>query len=337
MTISFRLATFNLENFDVSRAHESEFERRIAVLRPILKDIAADVLCLQEVDAQKASPHGSRQFLALDRLLCGTAYQNYHRATSVRPGSTAPADVHNLVILSRWPIREQRQLHHDIVAKWSWTPPAEGSSSPPSIEIEWDRPLLYAKISLPGEAALHVVNLHLRAPRAVPILNTRKSIGCVSSSCISSRAWAKGQFLAAQRREGQALEARLFVERLFDCEPNALIAVCGDLNSQEHDVPARLLSAMPDEGLENMSRRALAPLGMRVEEAHRFTVVHASRPVLIDHILASPLLAAGCTGVAILNEGLQDEVKAKEPILGSLHAPFVASFALAAGRPKDCS
>jgi hypothetical protein len=153
MTVSFRLATFNLENFDVSRGRETELERRIAVLRPILRDMAADVICLQEVDAQRASPHGQRQFLALDHLLCDTVYQSYHHAASVRPGSAMPANVHNLVILSRWPIREQRQLHHDIVAKWSWTPPAEGSSPSPSIEIEWDRPLLYAKISLPGDAS----------------------------------------------------------------------------------------------------------------------------------------------------------------------------------------
>jgi endonuclease/exonuclease/phosphatase family metal-dependent hydrolase len=323
MTVSFRLATFNLENLDVSRGHENEFERRIAVLRPILKDLAADVLCLQEVDAQKTSPHGSRQFLALDRLLCGTAYQSYHHATSARPGSAMPAAIHNLVILSRWPICEQRQLHHDIVAKWSWTPPAEGSSQPPSIEIEWDRPLLYAKIALPGDVALHVINLHLRAPRAVLIPDASQTVDRVSS-----RAWAEGQFLAAQRREGQALEARLFAERLFDCEPNALIAICGDLNSEEHDMPVRLLTGVSDEDAEYMSQRVLMPLGMRVEGPHRFTVLHAKRPVLIDHILASRALAIGCTGVAILNEGLQDEVKAKEPILGSLHAPLIASFAL---------
>jgi len=323
MSTSFRLATFNLENLDVSRRHENEFEHRIVVLRPILKEIAADVLCLQEVDAQKTSPHGSRQFLALERLLSDTAYQNYYQAISVRPGSAMPADIHNLVILSRWPISEQRQLHHDIVAKWRWTPPAEGSSLPPSVEIEWDRPLLYAKISLPGDAALHVINLHLRAPRAVPISERSKSVGCASS-----RTWAEGQFLAAQRREGQALEARLFAESLFDCEPNALIAICGDLNSEEHDMPVRLLTGIPDEDAENMSRRVLIPLGMRVDEAHRFTVVHAKRPVLIDHILASRPLAVGCKGVTILNEGLQDEVKAEEPILGSLRAPLIASFVI---------
>jgi len=144
----------------------------------------------------------------------------------------------------------------------------------------------------------------------------------------SIRTWVEGQFLAAQRREGQALEARLFVESLFDCEPDALIAICGDLNSEEHDMTVRLLTGIPDEDAENMSRRVLIPLGMRVDEAHRFTVVHAKRPMLIDHILASRPLAVGCKGVTILNEGLQDEVKAEEPILGSLHAPVIASFVL---------
>jgi len=321
MTVSFRLATFNVENFDWSRAHETEFVRRMAVLRPILNDLAADVICLQEVDAQKSPPHGARRFLALDRLLCDTAYQSYYRTTSVRPGTNAPADVHNLAILSRWPISEQRQLYHDIVAKWSWTPPAEGSSPPPSIEVMWERPLLYARIAMPNGVALHTVNLHLRAPRAVRIPNKSER-----TACVSSRAWAEGQFIAAQKQEGQALEARLFIERLFDSEPNALIAICGDLNSEVHDAPARLLLGVPDEDTTETSPRKLTPLAARVEEARRFSVIHAGRRVLLDHILASQTLAACCTNVAILNEALQDEVMAEEPILGSLHAPIIASF-----------
>ena len=323
MTVSFGVATFNLENFDWSRAHELEFTRRIAVLRPILNNLAADVICLQEVDAQKSPPHGGRRFLALDRLLCDTAYQSYYRTTSVRPRTNAPADVHNLAILSRWPIDEQRQLYHNIVAKWSWMPPFEGSSPPRSMDVTWERPLLYTKISMPNGAALHVINLHLRAPRAVPVPNKSESNGCVSS-----RAWAEGQFVAAQKREGQALEARLFIEQLFDSEPNALIAVCGDLNSEEHDTPARLLVGIPDEDAAEPSSRKLIPLADRVEEARRFSVVHAGRPVLLDHILASRTLAACCMNVAIMNEGLQDEVMAEELILGSLHAPIIASFDL---------
>jgi len=40
---------------------------------------------------------------------------------------------------------------------------------PRSMDVTWERPLLYTKISMPNGAALHVINLHLRAPRAVPV------------------------------------------------------------------------------------------------------------------------------------------------------------------------
>ena len=322
-TSSFRIATFNLENLDWARGHEIEFERRIAVLRPIMNELAADVVCLQEIDAQRSTSRAARQFLALDRLLCDTVYQKYERVTSVRPGTHAPADVHNLVILSRWPICERRQVHHDIVAKWRWTPPSEDISPSLPIEITWERPLLYAKISMPAGAALHIVNLHLRALRPVPISN---NIDSRRMSTLSTRAWAEGQFIAAQKQGGQALEARLFVERLFDSEPNALIAVCGDLNSEEHDAPARLLKGIPEEHAGELLGRTLTPLITRVEASRRFSVIHAGRPVLLDHILASRTLTACCTNAKILNEGLKDEVLSEEPILASLHAPIIASF-----------
>jgi hypothetical protein len=66
----------------------------------------------------------------------------------------------------------------------------------------------------------------------------------------------------------------------------------------------------------------------RVEPPRRFTVIHAGRPTLIDHLLASPALAAAWRETTILNEGLQDEVYAPEPIDASLHAPVVARFEL---------
>lgn len=327
MAGSLRIATFNIENLDWSPSAEQEFERRLEVLRPLLDELAADVVCLQEVDAQKSPPQAPRRFLALDRLLADSPYAGFHRATSVRPGTAVPADVHNLAILSRWPIIERRQLFHDIVEKWSWTPPSETGAIAAPIEISWDRPLLYARIALPSGAPLHVANLHLRAPRAVPLP------GESEERRRSSRSWAEGQFLAAQKREGQALEARLLVERLFDEAPDPLIALCGDLNADEHDAPTRLLRGAPEEeAVESSSHvlacRTLVSLEMRVAEPSRFTVVHAGRKVLLDHILASRALARVCTNVDIFNDGLQDEVLAQDPILGSLHAPVVASFQL---------
>ncbi len=316
MSAVFRLATFNIENLDWSPAHEDVFARRAAALRPILDALAADVLCLQEVHAQKAKAHAPRLFHALDKLLAGSPYAGFHRATSLRPGSDSPADVHNLAILSRWPILERRQIYHELVPPWRWAPPAEDGVQPEPVEISWDRPLLYACIALPAGAPLHVVNLHLRAPRAVPLASAR-GVG-------SSRSIVEGQFVAAQKREGQALEARLFVDALFDREPQARLAVCGDFNADEHDTPTRLLRARRDE--EAPSSRTLVALEEAVAPQERFSVIHAGRPTLIDHILASPALALACTEVAILNRGLEDEVYAADPIIGSLHAPMVATF-----------
>ena len=182
--------------------------------------------------------------------------------------------------------------------------------------------LLYARIAAPDGAPLHIINLHLRAPRAVPLQEDGATGGG------SSRSFVEGQFLAAQKREGQALEARLFVERLFDADPAARIVVCGDLNSREHDAPMRILRGARDEDTAETMPRILVPLAERVDEARRFSVVHGGRKILLDHILASPALAAACSSVVILNEGLQDEVTAQEPILGSLHAPVMASFVL---------
>ena len=108
------IANINLENLDWSRAHEMEFVRRMAVLRPILNDLAADVICLQEVAAQKPPPQVGRRFLALDRLLCDTAYQSYYRTTSVRPGTK----------------RQSRIFVQQMKTKWgAATPPTAASGS----------------------------------------------------------------------------------------------------------------------------------------------------------------------------------------------------------------
>ena len=311
-----RLATFNMENLDWSASRPEAFARRLDALLPLLEALDADVLCLQEIDAQKTRKHGARAYLALDMLLAQTRYAGFHRATSVRPGGHAPADVHNLAILSRWPIRMQQQIYHDIVQPWTWPPPRDGDVQPEPVAIAWDRPLLYAGVELPDGRLLHVLNLHLRAPRPGPVPSAR-GVG-------SSRALIEGQFVAAQKREGQALEARLFAETIFDAEPEALLAICGDFNADAHDTPTRLLRGGRDIGED--APRAMVPLEARVDPARRFTVIHAGRPTMIDHILASPALAAGWRETVILNDGLQDEFLAQEPIDGSLHAPVTVTI-----------
>ena len=180
----------------------------------------------------------------------------------------------------------------------------------------WDRPLLYAGIVAPG-GLLHVINLHLRAPRPAPVA-TARGLG-------SSRSRVEGQFVAALKRDGQALEARLFVETMFDADPAARIAICGDFNADEFETPTRLLRGGGDVA-DPADPRALIALETRVAPERRHTVIHAGRRGLLDHVLASPALATRWRGTWILNDALADEALNAGPIDGSFHAPVVVSF-----------
>lgn len=104
-----RLATFNLENLDKPLAG------RAAVLRPALERLEADVLCLQEVNGQHVAGQPNRKLLALDALLEGSEYATFHRAWTTAAERADPADVHNLVTLSRHPIIQQAQILHDLL------------------------------------------------------------------------------------------------------------------------------------------------------------------------------------------------------------------------------
>ncbi len=313
-----RLATFNLESLDFAPADPLWFEARAAVLRPVLAALDADVLCLQEVNAQHQPDEAQRSLLALQMLIEGSVCQGFHLVHSIRPGGAGPADVHNLAILSRWPIAAHGQIHHDLVPAAKW-PPLHGGED---LTLTFDRPMLHARIDPPGERPLHLINLHLRAPRAAFLPGGREEGRWRSLSH-----WAEAYYLAGWKRQGQALEARLFAEALFDAEPAARIAVCGDLNAEAHEAPTRILQALPED-METVAfaARALIPLERRAPEGARYTVLHDGRPVLLDHILASPALAAACREVRILNAGLADEAHVSGPVQGSLHAPVVAIF-----------
>ena len=265
-------ATFNLESLDDRPDIVPSLAERVAALQPLLRRLDADVLCLQEVNAQEIAGRNTRQLSALDAVLTGTSYEHFHRAAS-QTSEGKLTDVHNLAILSRWPIVGHRRLRHDLVSPPLYrfataTPTCEGPSP-----IEWDRPLLQAAISLPGGRSLHVINLHLRAPLAAAVPGQKlapfvwRTVG----------GWAEGFYLAAMKRTGQALEARLAVDALFDCEPDAFIAVAGDLNAEAHETPVRAICGdVEDTGNPALASRALSLLENEVPSDRRYSV--PSRP-----------------------------------------------------------
>jgi endonuclease/exonuclease/phosphatase family metal-dependent hydrolase len=194
------------------------------------------------------------------------------------------------------------------------------------VDLTFDRPILHARIEPPGEAPLQLLNQHLRVPRAAFMPGGREG-GRNGGRWRGLSHWAEAYHLAGLKRQGQALEARLFVERLFDADPWARIAVCGDLNAESFEAPTRILEALPEDmETADFAARALHPLERRVAPQSRFTVVHDGRTVLLDHILASPELTATCQDVLVFNQNLADEALVRAPVRGSLHAPILAIF-----------
>jgi endonuclease/exonuclease/phosphatase family metal-dependent hydrolase len=321
-----RLATFNLESLDLPPKAGLPLEARAEVLRPALERLEADVLCLQEVNGQRVAGREERALLALDQLLAGTRYATYARLATTGPKGRGVADVHNLVTLSRYPIRSGREVLHNLVPPLQHElrtalPPVAGAQP-----IRFDRPILIADLEMPDGTTLTVLNLHLRAPLAASVPGQKlepfvwRSVG----------GWAEGYFLSGLRRTGQALEARLVLEQLFDADPHRLIAVAGDFNADEHEVPVRIVvGAEEDTGNGALAGRSLVILDRALPQDRRWSLLHHGRREMPDHILVSRALHSRFRGIDVHNETLADELMGyarHTRSSASYHAPVVAEF-----------
>ena len=322
-----RLATFNIESLDLPPKAHLALETRAAVLRPTLERLEADVLCLQEVNGQHVPGVPERRLVALDELLDGTRYAGFHRVSTTGPGGAGVADVHNLVILSRLPILAHREIRHDRVAPLIHIPiTAEGGHEPG--HVRFDRPLLQANIDVGRGRVLHVVDCHLRAPlaSAVPGQKTGpfswKSIG----------GWAEGYYLSSVKRSGQALELRLIADELLGSSPECLLAVAGDFNAEDHEMPVRIVvGAEEDTGSGELAAGQLVLLDRALPRDRCYSVIHHGRPQMLDHVLASRALTAHVRGIEVHNEALGDEAVAYGKRLhspASYHAPVVVELDL---------
>jgi endonuclease/exonuclease/phosphatase family metal-dependent hydrolase len=330
-----RLATFNLESLDLGpRAGGKarvDFAVRAAVLRPALERLAADVLCLQEVNGQHVAGKEERQLVALDRLLEGTRYASYERAVASGAGGHKVADVHNLVTLSRFPIRAMHDICHELVAPPLHTSITAEPGSGEKVAVRFDRPMLVTELELPDDKTLMVVNVHLRAPLASPIPGQKT--GPFAWRTVAG--WAEGFFLSALKREAQALELRLAIEQMLDRDANALIAVAGDFNAEDYGPTLRLAVASEEDlGAGELAARSLIVLDRALPADRRWSVLHHGREQMLDHILASRALYGHFRAIEVHNEGLGDEALGYGKAVhsaASYHAPVVAEFDLGPG------
>ena len=324
-----RVATFNLENLGSRLDSPAEFDRRLGILRPQIARLDADILCFQEIDAQRVTSSDSglkvRRLEALDRLLEKTPYESFNIVSTTHPETGYPANRHNLAILSRWEVRDSRQLLHDYVMPTVHAmvspAPARGARA-----LSFDRPILYAKLAIPDQPDLHVINVHLKAPLASSIEGQKSG----PFAWKSASAWAEGYFLASQKRAGQALETRVLVDRLFDEDTEARIIVAGDFNAEQREVPSRIIAAeLEDTSNGLLAGRALVALEHGLPESRQYTVIHRGRKTMMDHLFVSRSLLAAFDEIEVHNEALGDELVAYAAVGDSpesYHAPIVASF-----------
>ncbi len=323
-----RVATFNLENLDEAPAGEApSLETRIDAIRPQLARLRADVLCLQEIHGQER-PGQERRLSALDALFEGTPYAAFERAHT-RTTRGEAYDERNLVIASRFPIEERAQYRNTLVPEPLYRPVTAHPEEPEAKEVRVERPILHARLGgLPGGQPLHVINVHLKSRRPSDVRGQKLD----RYTWRTASGWAEGAFISALKRVGQALEARVLIDQIFDAEPEARIIMCGDFNAHPGEVPVEAIAGrVENTGNAALRRRVLLSVEATIPEPARFTFIHQGQKRLLDHILISQALLPAYRHAEIHNEALHDESIAfafEELFPEPDHAPFVAEFEL---------
>ena len=328
-----RLATFNLENLDDNPAKKPTLAERIRIMRPQLERVNADILCLQEVNGQE-QPNTPRQLLALDQLVANTPLAGFHRVHT-QTQAKQPFDERNLVVLSRFPfIGKTEQLRNDLVPAPVYQMVTANPQQPPK-EITWERPILKVRIDLGQNRVLHLLNVHMKSklPTDVPGRTFKRGTFNVFNTASS---WAEGVFLSALKRVGQAMEARIAIDQIFDEAESkgeeALVAMCGDYNDDNHETSVKAIRAPIEEiGNEALLNRIMIPCETNVPEPSRYSLLHLGQGEMIDHILVSREMLRFFRGTEIHNETIPDEsgaFRTDTQFPESDHAPVVATFEL---------
>jgi hypothetical protein len=110
-------------------------------------------------------------------------------------------DVHNLAILSRFPVLAHALVGHDLVSPPAYRPATARPAATQAAGVVWDRPILHTQLELGGGATLHTVNLHLRARLAAVVAGQERG----PFAWESAGRWTEGFYLAAMKRAHRRL------------------------------------------------------------------------------------------------------------------------------------
>ena len=321
---TMRIATFNLENFDDTGPGERpSLEERIALMRPQIVRLGADIACLQEVNGQER-PGEPRALLALQRLLEGTNLKGAN-LVSTRPEDDAVYDERNLVVATHHTVVSHEQIRNKFVTQPRYQ---RLTAQPPDVDAQpvgIERPIVHVLVDT-GLTRLHIVNVHLKSK--IPTDIPGQKIDAFTWK--TADGWAEGVFLSSLKRMSQAVEVRRLVDAILDTDPDAQIIVAGDFNAAPDEVPVLAIRGdVEDTGNGDLARRVLVPIEHTVPEPARYTLFHQGKGQMLDHMLVTRNLLAHYRGSEIHNELLHDESAAfaiDRKFPESDHAPVVATF-----------
>ncbi len=321
-----RVATFNLENFDETAAGtRPSLDERIALMRPQILRLRADIVCFQEVNGQER-PGQPRALLALPRLLEGTNLDGANLVSSL-DSTGSIANQRNLVVATHHPILAHEQLLNDLVAEPRYRRLTAIPPDTDAVAVGIERPILHVTVDT-AAAVLHLINVHMKSKIPTDIPGQKVD----NFTWRTADAWAEGSFLSSMKRMSQALEVRRLVDRILDAEPDARIVVAGDFNATPDEVPVLAIrGAVEDTGNGDLGGRVLVPIENTVPASSRYTLFHQGRGEMLDHLLVTRNLLAHYRGSEIHNEVLHDESASfatDRKFPESDHAPVVATFEL---------
>lgn len=270
-----RLATFNLKDFFLARtpAEEATVAAKIANVVREVERADADVLALQEVGAPE--------------LLARFAHLGYGPPVVGTPDHRGIRNA----ILSRLPI-----LWSQVHEARSLPFPRFREDDAEALRIPFRRAAVHVRVEAGALGEVDVLTAHFKSNLPAPM----KRADGTKIPDATAHARAESAVRSLVQRMAEALYVRRLVDEVFERSPDHALCVLGDLNDVVDSVPVTLLRGVGEE-----EAHELHPAATMVAEERRFSVFHANKPSLIDHLLLSQRLRLAQRSCTIFNEALR--------------------------------
>lgn len=316
------VATLNVENLDLGDP-PSRFRALADFVRERLG--SPDLLLLQEVqddsgpvdDGETSSDDTLRRLVGAIRSDGGPIYSfRYVRPADGADGGEPGGNIRTVLLLRRRPGLAVVDLpplagngsEHDAAAQVRWgldgleLRPSPARVAPRHPAFEGSRKPLAVELRVDG-TPLWLVGIHLASKRPDdPLAGTRQPPHRRSSV----------------QRAAQARQVAELARAILEIDPSAWLLVLGDCND-----------GLRSSATAELERVGLVDLMTSVPEPQRYTYVFQGRSQLLDHVLASPALAACCSPAVEVVHGNADSPAAERI---SDHDSVVARFRVVAGK-----